>query len=220
MERLCPKKSWQWLAVAGLVGAGALLWALRGAGSAAPSLWTEGQHATPPAAVGWMRVAKADTPAVVNISSTQVVRNPLSLGDDEELGPGAPFQDFFRHFFGDVPQNFRTHSLGSGFIIRQDGYILTNNHVVDGATEITVKLSDGRQFPAKIIGRDPKTDIALLKIEARILPVVAFGDSDRLDVGEPVMAIGNPFGLEGTVTSGIVSAKGRVIGEGPYDDFI
>jgi len=92
--------------------------------------------------------------------------------------------------------------------------------VVDGATEITVKLSGGRQFTAKVVGRDPKTDLALLKIDAQNLPIVAFGDSDKLQVGEPVMAIGNPFGLEGTVTTGIVSAKGRVIGEGPYDDFI
>ncbi|MBS1117696.1 MAG: putative Serine protease do-like precursor, partial [candidate division NC10 bacterium] len=119
-----------------------------------------------------------------------------------------------------MPRTYRTHSLGSGFIVRPDGYIVTNNHVVDGATEITVKLSGGRHFTAKVVGRDPKTDLALLKIDAQNLPVVAFGDSDKLQVGEPVMAIGNPFGLEGTVTTGIVSAKGRVIGEGPYDDFI
>ncbi len=91
---------------------------------------------------------------------------------------------------------------------------------VDGATEITVKLSDGREFPATVVGRDEKTDLALVKIDAKGLPVVSFGDSDKLQVGEPVMAIGNPFGLEGTVTTGIVSAKGRVIGEGPYDNFI
>ncbi len=221
MRKVPPGKPWQWLAVSLLVSVSALLWALRGAGSAAPFLWTEGQHAAPTTAVSWVRVAKADTPAVVNISSTQVVKNPLNSDEGQNpLGPGDPFQEFYRHFFGDVPRNFRTHSLGSGFIIREDGYIVTNNHVVDGATEITVKLLDGRHSPAKLIGRDPKTDIALLKIEARNLPVVAFGDSNKLDVGEPVMAIGNPFGLEGTVTSGIVSAKGRVIGQGPYDDFI
>ncbi|HSB70270.1 MAG TPA: DegQ family serine endoprotease [Candidatus Methylomirabilis sp.] len=165
-----------------------------------------------------MAVAKADTAAVVNISTTQVAKNPMAF---EEQDPQAGlFGDFFRQFFGNVPQTFRTHSLGSGFLIRADGYIVTNNHVVDGASEITVKLSDGREFPAKIIGRDPKTDLALLKIDASDLPVVPFGDSARLQVGEAVMAIGNPFGLEGTVTTGIVSAKGRVIGEGPYDNFI
>ena len=165
-----------------------------------------------------MAVAKADTPAVVNISTTQVVKNPMALGD--QGSSNDPFQGFFHQFFGDMPRTFRTHSLGSGFIIREDGYVVTNNHVVDGATEIAVKLSDGREFPAKIVGRDEKTDLALLKIDAKGLPVLPFGDSDKLQVGEPVMAIGNPFGLEGTVTTGIVSAEGRVIGEGPYDNFI
>jgi serine protease Do len=163
-------------------------------------------------------VAKADTPAVVNISTTQVVKNPMALGD--QGAPNDPFQEFFHQFLGNMPRTFRTHSLGSGFIIREDGYVVTNNHVVDGATEIAVKLSDGREFPAKIVGRDEKTDLALLKIDAKGLPVLPFGDSDKLQVGEPVMAIGNPFGLEGTVTTGIVSAEGRVIGEGPYDNFI
>jgi serine protease Do len=163
-------------------------------------------------------VSKGDTPAVVNISTTQVVKNPMAF--DNQGDQNDPFQDFFRQFRGNVPRTFRTESLGSGFIIRPDGYIVTNNHVVDGASDVTVKLSDGRHFPAKVVGRDKRTDLALLKIDARDLPVIAFGDSDKLQVGEPVMAIGNPFGLEGTVTTGIVSAKGRVIGEGPYDDFI
>ena len=111
-------------------------------------------------------------------------------------------------------------SLGSGFVINGDGYIVSNNHVVDGASEIRVRLSDGRELPAKVLGRDPKTDLALLKIEVDR----AADDPDRglggLEVGEPVMAIGNPFGLEQTVTTGIVSGTGRVIGGGPYDDFI
>src|SRR5262249_17053707 len=111
-------------------------------------------------------------------------------------------------------------SMGSGFTINGDGHILTNNHVVDGTTEITVKLSDGRQLSAKVLGRDPKTDLALLKIDATGLPTIALGDSSALKVGEPVMAIGNAFGLEQTVTTGIVSATGRVIGQGPYDDFV
>jgi serine protease Do len=111
-------------------------------------------------------------------------------------------------------------SLGSGFIINQSGFVLTNNHVIDKASEIHVRLADGRDLPGKVVGRDPKTDLALVKIEATGLTVVPVGDSSKLEVGAPVMAIGNPFGLEQTVTTGIVSATGRVIGEGPYDDFI
>jgi serine protease Do len=112
-------------------------------------------------------------------------------------------------------------SLGSGFIIDKEGYIITNNHVIEGADEITVKLSDKEEFDAKIIGRDPKTDIALIKIDPdKDLPVAQLGDSDKLKVGEWVMAIGNPFGLDQTVTAGIVSAKWRKLGMGPYEDFI
>src|SRR5262249_60958613 len=114
----------------------------------------------------------------------------------------------------------QARSMGSGFIINPNGYIVTNNHVVDGATQISVKLSDGRELPGKVVGRDSKTDIALLKVEASGLTVIPLGDSSASQVGEPVMAIGNPFGLEQTVTTGIVSATGRAIGAGPYDDFI
>src|SRR5207248_1531081 len=110
--------------------------------------------------------------------------------------------------------------LGSGFVINADGYILTNNHVVDGAADIRVKFSDGRELTGRIVGRDDKTDLALLKVDATGLPVIPIGDSAKLEVGEPVMAVGNPFGLEQTVTTGIVSATGRAIGAGPYDDFI
>ena len=121
-----------------------------------------------------------------------------------------------------MPKSSRkARSLGSGFIISGDGYILTNDHVVEGADEITVKLSDGREFSGEVRGLDPKLDLALIKIEAgEDLPVAGLGESDGIKVGEWVMAIGNPFGLEQTVTVGIVSAKGRVIGAGPYDDFI
>jgi serine protease Do len=206
-----------------LLAVGTLLLSRSGSVAATPPLWTEKPAAVAAGSAAassapWVRVAKTDTAAVVNISTTQLVKNPMALGD--QGSPDDPFQEFFHQFFGDMPRTYRTHSLGSGFIIRQDGYVVTNNHVIDEATEVTVKLSDGREFPAKLIGRDQKTDLALLKINATGLPVLYFGDSGTLPVGEPVMAIGNPFGLEGTVTTGIVSAKGRVIGEGPYDDFI
>jgi len=213
-----------WIILGGvfLLTVGTVLLARGGSTAPVSSLWTEKPPAiaanSTPAGSPWVAVAKADTPAVVNISTTQVVKNPMTFG--EQGAPNDPFQEFFHQFFGDMPRTYRTHSLGSGFIIREDGYVVTNNHVVDQATAITVKLSDGREFRAKIVGRDEKTDLALLKINARGLPVLSLGNSATLQVGEPVMAIGNPFGLEGTVTTGIVSAKGRVIGEGPYDNFI
>jgi serine protease Do len=119
------------------------------------------------------------------------------------------------------PHQFRRQGTGSGFIIRKDGLILTNNHVVDDAQEITVTLTDKQQYKAKILGRDPKTDLAVIKIEPKAsLPTATLGNSNALRVGDWVMAIGNPFGLTNTVTTGIVSAKGRTIGAGPYDDFI
>jgi len=158
-------------------------------------------------------------PTVVNISTTKTIRGG---------GLRSPFEryfgddDFFERFFGDVPRReFKQKSLGSGFIISDDGYIFTNNHVIEQADRILVKLSDGREYKAEVIGRDAKTDLALIKIKpSNSLPIADIGDSDRLRVGEWVMAIGNPFGLEQTVTVGIVSAKGRVIGAGPYDNFI
>jgi serine protease Do len=169
----------------------------------------------------FVELSKKLKPSVVNISTAKTVspqtnmqrpRNPL--GQD-------PFDDFFNRFF-DAPQHsFKQRSLGSGFIINNNGYILTNNHVVGGADEIKVKLSDGREFKATVKGTDEKLDLAVLKIEVKgMLPVAEMGDSDAIQVGEWVMAIGNPFGLNQTVTAGIVSAKGRVIGSGPYDDYI
>ncbi len=163
-------------------------------------------------------------PAVVNISTVRVVRGPgpvfkYFFGPFEE---GDPFKEFFERFFGDIPQReFRQKSLGSGFIISKDGYILTNNHVVEKATEIRVRLLNKEQFEAKVIGRDPKTDIALIKIKANHnLSAATLGDSDALRVGDWVIAIGNPFGLGHTVTVGIISAKERIIGAGPYDNFL
>jgi serine protease Do len=163
---------------------------------------------------------KEVSPAVVNISTTQVVRfNRPRMRSP--LGQQDPFEDFWNNFFGNVPREQKRKSLGSGFIVSEDGYILTNNHVVEKADEISVTLLDKEEFKAEVVGTDPKTDIALIKIKVgKKLPYVHLGDSEKLEIGEWVLAIGNPFGLGHTVTTGIVSAKGRIIGSGPYDDFI
>lgn len=172
-------------------------------------------------------LAKKVNPAVVNISTTKILktrsfRHPFQ-------GENDPFKfffgdDFFKRFFGNrgkMPREFKQRSLGSGFIIDPTGYILTNNHVVSKADKIVVKLNSGKEYKAKVVGADPKTDVALIKIKAdKKLPAVALGDSDKIHVGDWVVAIGNPFGLSHTVTAGIISARGRVIGSGPYDDFI
>ena len=166
-------------------------------------------------------LAEALTPSVVNISTTTVVESRGGGSQLPQFPEGSPFEDFFRDFENqDRPR--RAQSLGSGFIIDKEGYVVTNNHVIENADEITIYLSDDDSFSAKIVGRDEKTDIALLKFdpEGKELSVVTFGDSDTLRVGDWVMAIGNPFGLGGSVTAGIVSARGRDIGSGPYDDFI
>ncbi|MDP2698355.1 DegQ family serine endoprotease [Thalassospira sp.] len=166
-------------------------------------------------------------PAVVNISTTQI--STQQQGPDFQFPPGSPFEDLFRDFMErngqgqgqGQPQQRRATALGSGFIISADGYIVTNNHVIDGADEISVRLQEGETLPATLIGRDPKTDVALLKVEPKSdLPFVSWGDSDTARVGEWAVAIGNPFGLGGTVTAGIVSARNRDINQGPYDDFI
>ena len=143
-------------------------------------------------------------------------------GDPHGQGNPHEFWEPFERFFGPLPRRpFKQRSLGSGFIINRDGYILTNNHVIENADEIVVKTADEKEYKAKVVGRDPKTDIAVIKIDdAKDLTTVTMGNSDDLRVGEWVMAIGNPFGLEHTVTAGIVSAKGRFIGQGSYDNFI
>jgi serine protease Do len=162
-------------------------------------------------------LAERVSPAVVNIKVTAVAKTDFS---DGSFGEDFPFPGF-RSPVPQQPREFRRQGSGSGFIIRKDGLILTNNHVVENAQEITVTLSDKQQYKAKILGRDPKTDLAVIKIDPKTaLATAPLGNSDELRVGDWVMAIGNPFGLSNTVTSGIVSAKGRTIGAGPYDDFI
>ena len=165
-------------------------------------------------------IAAAVKPAVVNISSTRTIKNK---------GAQSPFlgDPFFRRFFGDEfgnsnrPSERKQAGLGSGVIVDRDGYVLTNNHVIKDADEIRVRLSDKREFKGKVVGADPKTDLAVVKIESDHLPTIKWGDSDRLKVGEMVIAIGNPFGLSQTVTSGIVSATGRAnVGIADYEDFI
>lgn len=158
-------------------------------------------------------------PSVVNIFTTKIVSGSPFQPFELPFGREDPFRDFFKYFFKDVPMKQR--SLGSGFIIDPSGYILTNNHVVENAEEIKVKLYNEKEYDATIVGKDPATDIALIKVNTKDkLPAARLGDSGKLKVGQWVIAIGNPFGYSHTVTVGIVSAKGRVIGAGPYDNFI
>ena len=179
----------------------------------------------PPVAVGnaaessarpdtFAAIVEGVKPAIVNISTTEAVR-PGPRGAEQ-------YREFLERYFGEsLPREEPRQSLGSGLIIEPDGYVLTNHHVIEGAGMIMVRLSDEEEYEARVVGRDPRTDLALLKIQGRgKFTAVRLGDSDALRVGDWVVAIGNPFGLEHTVTAGIVSAKGRVIGAGPYDDFI
>ncbi|MCB1532904.1 MAG: DegQ family serine endoprotease [Alphaproteobacteria bacterium] len=165
-------------------------------------------------------------PAVVNISSTQKMEEPQNYPDMPQFPPGSPFEDFFEQFMGPRGQGAMPlvppASLGSGFVIdAEKGYVITNNHVIKDADEVRVTFYDDETFEAEVIGRDEKTDIAVLKVETdKKLTAVKFGNSDPLRVGDWVLAIGNPFGLGGTVTAGIVSARQRDISAGPYDDFI
>ncbi len=166
-------------------------------------------------------LAAAQAPAVVNISTTQVVRGRPGLPPGFGFPEGSPFDQFFHDFFKNMPiPPQERHALGTGFVISSDGYIVTNNHVIEGADEIVVKLKNGKEYKARLVGTDDKLDVALLKIKAHGLQTVRLGNSDAARVGDWVVAIGNPFGLEQTVTAGIISAKGRVIGAGPYDNFI
>ncbi|MGH7380267.1 MAG: DegQ family serine endoprotease [Candidatus Methylomirabilales bacterium] len=198
--------------------------------SAAEKFWTEG--APVPAAQGapgaptdprerppsFVDLARRLQGTVVNISTTKAVTGPRRHLDPE--GRRDPWGDFFERFFGQ-PRAFRGRSLGSGVIVNAAGYILTNAHVVEQTTEILVRLSDKQEYPASVVGRDAKTDLALIKIAAdHPLAVATLGDSDALQIGEWVLAIGNPFGFEHSVTAGIVSGKGRDLGASPYDQYI
>jgi len=163
-------------------------------------------------------------PAVVNVSTTAVAKNSTGrVPQLPQFPPGSPFEDLFREFFerNSPQQQRKSSSLGSGFIVDGKGIVVTNNHVIQGADEITVTLQNNQTLKAEVIGRDIKTDIAVLRVKPKgALPFVKLGNSDKMRVGDWVVAIGNPFGLGGTVTAGIISARGRNINSGPYDDFI
>ncbi len=181
-------------------------------------------------AYGYADLVEKLLPAVVNVSATEIVSKDASAPNSEEFmqqfPPGSPFEDFFKDFLerhGGIQQKHTQASLGSGFIIDADkGYVITNNHVVADADEVNVILQDDTTLHAKVVGVDSKTDLAVLKIQTDKEPLksVKLGDSDIMRVGDPVLAIGNPFGLGGTVTSGIISARARNINSGPYDDFL
>lgn len=200
------------------------------------------QAKTPPASTsiekfdisdGFSNLVKAVKPAVVNISTTSHAKTVTKRKPHYNQRNAPELDEFLKRFFGDeffseqfgnrqqAPRTRETHALGSGFIVSEDGMVVTNHHVIDGADEIEVVFQDGKRFPAKLTGSDKKTDIAVLKIETDSpLPYVEFGDSSTAEVGDWVVAIGNPFGLGGSVTVGVVSARGRDIQSGPYDDFI
>lgn len=176
---------------------------------------------------GFAELAAKVTPAVVTITSTHKASADEQMNQPDmpfNFPKGSPFEDFFRQFQDQQGRNGESRpmtALGSGFIVDPTGYVVTNNHVIDGASEINVTLDSGKEYPAELVGADPKTDLALLKIDAKeSLPSVRFGDSDKIRVGDWIMTVGNPLGLGGTVTTGIVSARSRNINAGPYDDFL
>jgi serine protease Do len=210
------------LAAGGILSQGLKDWSghsVLGAGKASPTIASDGAPISLGSfANGFSSVLKPALPAVVNIRSSKVVKT--------QIHGGLPFNDpMFRQFFGDQfgqrgPQTQREQSLGSGVIITTDGTVLTNNHVIEGATDIKVYLSDKREFKATLVGTDPKTDVAVLKIDANNLPTLPLGNSSSLQVGDLIFAIGDPFGIGETATMGIVSAKGRGMHIEDYEDFI
>ncbi|MFN9323663.1 MAG: DegQ family serine endoprotease [Holosporales bacterium] len=187
-------------------------------------MFTVSAQALPPS-TGFADTVEGVLPAVVNISTTQTVRQAPRFRPQDlpQFPPGSPFEEFFRQYFEGMENAAprKATSLGSGFIIDTDGIIVTNNHVIDGADEITVIFANKNEYKAELIGRDERTDVALLRIKAKEkLTALRWGNSDKARVGDWVLAIGNPFGLGGTVTQGIISARARDINAGPYDDFI
>ncbi|HEX4637518.1 MAG TPA: DegQ family serine endoprotease [Rhizomicrobium sp.] len=174
-----------------------------------------------PAPDSFADLANKLLPTVVNISTSQTLKAP-SQNTMPQLPPGSPLEDLFKNFLGPKSNTPRhVTSLGSGFVIDPSGYIVTNNHVIEDSDQITVSLQDGTQMPAKVVGRDTKTDLALLKVAPKKpLPSTKFGDSEKARIGDWVIAIGDPFGIGSTVTAGIISARNRNINAGPYDDFI
>ena len=172
-----------------------------------------------PAPDSFSGLAARLSPAVVNISTSQKIER-ADLNEMPQFPPGSPYEEMFKDYYN-RQRDRQVTSLGSGFVIDGAGHIVTNNHVIDGADEITVNFPDGTSLTAELVGKDEKTDLAVLRVKSDTpLPSVSFGDSDKALVGDWVMAIGNPFGLGGTVTAGIISARNRDISAGPYDDFI
>jgi serine protease Do len=236
---LTPKRSFRGALLATALGASLIVPSFAPfAWSQTPNLTQQTQQQTQQALPSLSPIIQKVMPAVVNVSVTMKGDAPMSNGD-EEIGPDnqsdngpnfppSPFDQLLKRFFeqqgrGGIPQPQvgKRVALGSGFIIDPQGYIVTNNHVVGDAGTVTVIFQDDSKHPAKIIGRDTKTDLALLKIDTKKpLPFVTWGDSDAANVGDWVLAIGNPFGLGGTVTTGIISARGRDIHSGPFDDFL
>jgi serine protease Do len=215
-----------------LLRAGTAALALAFALPAVPALAPPAQARSAPES--FADLAEKLLPAVVNISTSQSVSPRERGGDMPQFPPGSPLERFFRDFMernqqrppgntprADRPPQRRMQSLGSGFIVDASGIVVTNNHVIDASDEISITMHDGTTLKATLLGKDERTDIAVLKVETdKKLPAVPFGDSDKARVGDWVLAIGNPFGLGGTVTAGIVSARGRDILQGPYDNFI
>ena len=206
----------------GVVFSSRLEWPPSAASSSADATAVAAPAPSGPTPPNFVQVAKAVMPAVVNISTTRVIR---SQGGEMP----SPFHDdpWLHQFFGDqfphqfrIPRERRESSLGSGVIVSPDGYIITNNHVIAKADEIKVLLNDRREFTGKVVGTDPKTDIAVVKINAKNLPTVKLGNSSKVQVGQWVLAIGSPYGFENTVTAGIVSATSRALPDGTYTPFI
>ena len=211
------------LSAAIIVGAGSLPFAIESSSAVAAPAQAAGIIAP---GGSFAPIVEADKPAVVTITTTMKATDTGADAGDSPMD--EQFRQFFEHqgipFPNQAPQQRqspRAQALGSGFIISSDGVIVTNNHVIDNATDIKVTLDDGTELPAKLLGADPKSDLAVVKIQApKALPTVSWGDSDKLKLGDQILAIGNPFGIGTTVTAGIVSARGRDLHSGPYDDFI